>query len=139
MIDKAKIEALHSELNSVLAAFAEKNGLKASRFNIRYSATSFVVSNVTFGEKDAFGGTDPKYAANLKRNELFLFGQRVYLKSVDLNGDTLQIEGLRGKKVLVRAMKLGGKTKLALNNTYTLPIDRTVALLNKTVTLSQAV
>lgn len=69
IIDKTEIQRLHKELDAVLAAFAEKNGLTVSKFPLKYSATSFRTGAIDFALKNGDGPqVDPRFARDLARS-----------------------------------------------------------------------
>ena len=78
MIDKKRIQSIHTDLNAVLKKFAEDNNLNMSPFNMTYSAEGFKFA-VQMGDKSEIGDVDPVLAANTKK-----FGLWYSLSSADL-------------------------------------------------------
>ena len=66
MIDKARIQTIHADLQATLKAFADKHNLTMSPFGMTYSATGCKFA-VQLGDKDELGDADPILAKNTAR------------------------------------------------------------------------
>lgn len=129
-IDKAKIISLKKDLTTVLQAYAKSNGLSVSDFGISYNAEGFTVKNLTFADTAVVAdGICPKAALHLKRYQLAYFGKEVYGLEVSFGGDTLRIDGMKGKKIVVTKLKCGGiNTRMIVGQRYVYPIESMVKI-----------
>jgi hypothetical protein len=101
MIDKKRIQSIHTDLAAVLKKFADDNGLSVSPFNMTYSATGFKFA-VQMGDKSEIGDVDPVFAANTKK-----FGLWFNLSSADLGKefsfgiDKVKFLGFKNKNTVI--------------------------------------
>ena len=111
MIDKKRIESIHKELNDVLKAFAVKNNLSMSPFNMSYSPEGFKFA-VQMGDKSEIGDVDPLVSKNTKRyGDWYNLAVADIGKTFTYNGEQVVFNGLKNKNIALYTRPLGQRYK----------------------------